>query len=136
MPVFGGQDGHALTVAPTGRGKGTCSIIPNLLRQRFMVLIDPGGENTAVAIKSWRESDYDVQVLNPWGMHGQAPWMLPQHRFNPLSILDRGRNELVRAVYSYDVGARRCALQVHGRRARERISCVHVEHFPPILDSR
>lgn len=88
LPVFGGQDGHALTVAPTGRGKGTCSIIPNLLRQRFIVLIDPGGENTAVAIKGWRESGYDVQVLNPWGMHGQAPWTLPAHRFNPLSIFD------------------------------------------------
>ena len=88
LPVYGGQDGHALTVAPTGRGKGTCSIIPNLLRQRFIVLIDPGGENTAVAIKGWRERGYDVQVLNPWGMHGVAPWALPQHRFNPLSILD------------------------------------------------
>ena len=88
LPVYGGQDGHALTVAPTGRGKGTCAIIPNLLRQRFIFLIDPGGENTAVAINGWRESGYDVQVLNPWGMHKQAPWQLPAHRFNPLVILD------------------------------------------------
>lgn len=88
LPVHAGQDGHVLTVAPTGRGKGTCAIIPNLLRQRFIVLVDPGGENTAVAIKSWRARDFDVQVLNPWGMHEAAPWELPRHRFNPLAILD------------------------------------------------
>jgi len=87
LPVHAGQDGHVLTVAPTGRGKGTCAIIPNLLRQRFIVLVDPGGENTAVAIKSWRAKKFDVQVLNPWSMHAEAPWALPCHRFNPVSIL-------------------------------------------------
>lgn len=88
LRVFGGQDGHALTVAPTGRGKGTCAIIPNLLRQRFAFVVDPGGENTAIAIKSWRAKGFDVQVLNPWGMHSAAPWELPAHSFNPLAILD------------------------------------------------
>jgi type IV secretion system protein VirD4 len=30
----------------------------------------------------------DVYVLNPFGLHGEAPWKLPKHRFNPLSTLD------------------------------------------------
>lgn len=88
LPVYAGQDGHILTVAPTGRGKGTCAIIPNLLRQRFAFVVDPGGENTAIAIKAWRAKNFNVQVLNPWEMHSAAPWSLPAHRFNPLSILD------------------------------------------------
>lgn len=88
MPVYAGHDGHALTVAPTGRGKGTSAIIPNLLRQRFMFVVDPGGENTAVAIEGWRAKGFEVQVLNPWNMHGSKPWALPAHGFNPLTILD------------------------------------------------
>ena len=87
-PVSVGGSGHAITIAPTGAGKGTCAIIPNLLRRNFIFLLDPGGENTAVAIKAWRKKGFAVQVLNPWKMFPEEPWNLPAHSFNPLDGLD------------------------------------------------
>jgi type IV secretion system protein VirD4 len=30
----------------------------------------------------------DVYILNPFGLHGGAPWNMPRHRYNPLSHLD------------------------------------------------
>lgn len=88
LGVHYGGGGHALTVAPTGSGKGTCAIIPNLLRHAWIFLIDPGGENTAIAVRAWRDKGYHFICLNPWAMHAGAPWALPSHALNPLSILD------------------------------------------------
>lgn len=90
-PVYYRGSGHVLTVAPTGSGKGTAAIIPNLLQHPWIFLIDPGGENTAVAIRAWRDKRYTVHCLNPWDMHGGAPWCLPADSLNPLSILDPAR---------------------------------------------
>ena len=88
LPVHYSGGGHALTVAPTGSGKGTCAIIPNLLRHDWIFLIDPGGENTAICAKEWQRKGYTFYCLNPWDMHASAPWNLPAHSFNPLDILD------------------------------------------------
>lgn len=88
LPVEYKGSGHALTVAPTGAGKGTCAIIPNLLRHPWIFMLDPGGENTAVAVKAWRNKGYNFICLNPWKMHAGAPWALPSHTLNPLAILD------------------------------------------------
>lgn len=88
LPVHYKGDGHALTVAPTGAGKGTCAVIPNLLRHPWIFMLDPGGENTAVAVKAWRDKDYKFICLNPWKMHASAPWSLPSHALNPLAILN------------------------------------------------
>lgn len=88
LPVHYRGAGHLLTVAPTGSGKGTAAIIPNLLQHPWIFLIDPGGENTAVAASAWRAKGYAFQCLNPWKMHTAAPWSLPSHSINPLSILD------------------------------------------------
>lgn len=88
LPVYYRGSGHILTVAPTGSGKGTSAIIPNLLQHPWIFLIDPGGENTAIAARAWREKGYGFHSLNPWGMHTAAPWSLPSHSINPLGILD------------------------------------------------
>jgi len=88
LPVHYRGSGHALTVAPTGSGKGTCAIIPNLLRHPWIFLIDPGGENTAICAKEWQRKGHTFYCLNPWGMHSTAPWELPAHSINPLDILE------------------------------------------------
>ncbi|MAU53026.1 MAG: conjugal transfer protein TraG [Roseovarius sp.] len=87
LPVYY-EDTHAISFGPSGSGKGTCTILPNLMLPGFAFAIDPGGENTAVAIKSWRKAGYEVCVINPFGMFGDKPWSLPRHGFNPLDILD------------------------------------------------
>jgi type IV secretion system protein VirD4 len=88
LPVYYRGGGHALTVAPTGSGKGTCAIVPNLLRHPWIFLIDPGGENTAICARAWQRKGYTFYCLNPWGMHAEAPWALPSHAVNPLEILN------------------------------------------------
>lgn len=88
LPVYYRGAGHALTVAPTGYGKGVATIVPNLLQHPFIFLIDPGGENTAIAARAWRSKGYAFSCLNPWSMHASTPWSLPSHSINPLNILD------------------------------------------------
>lgn len=88
LPVYYRGSGHALTVAPTGAGKGVNAIIPNLLQHNWVFLLDPGGENAAVASRAWRTRGYSFQCLNPWQMHSADPWSLPSHSLNPLDILD------------------------------------------------
>lgn len=88
LPVYYNGGGHALTVAPTGMGKGTCAIIPNLLRHPWLFVVDPGGENTAVAVAAWRRKNYEIVCLNPWRKHNAAPWSLPSDQLNPVAILD------------------------------------------------
>lgn len=87
LPVF--YDGtHSVTFGESGSGKGTGAILTNALRAPFAFLNDPGGENAAIASKAWRRKGYEVYVINPFGMHEDAPWSLPKHGFNPLDILD------------------------------------------------
>ncbi len=89
LPVY--YDGtHAITYGSAGSGKGTTAIIPNLLHYRHIFLNDPGGENTAVAIRQWRRRGSTVFVINPFGMHDAQPWALPAHGFNPFDLLDEG----------------------------------------------
>jgi type IV secretion system protein VirD4 len=50
------QDGHLITFAPTGAGKGIRVIIPNLLHYRGpVIVVDPKGENFAVTARYRRE---------------------------------------------------------------------------------
>jgi type IV secretion system protein VirD4 len=80
---------HAITFGVSGSGKGTAAVLPNLLSCPYIFLIDPGGENTAVAAKCWRERGYAFGCLNVFGMHPDAPWSLPDHGFNPLDFLNQ-----------------------------------------------
>lgn len=64
-----GREGHLVTVAPTGAGKGVSSIIPALLTWRGpAIVIDPKGENYAVSARRRREMRQRVHVLDPFGV--------------------------------------------------------------------
>lgn len=87
-PVYYKGNGHLLTVAPIGVGKGATAVIPNALRYDHLFLCDFGGENTAVAIREWRRKGMSVYCINPWKMHAGDPWALPSHSLNVLDLLD------------------------------------------------
>jgi len=68
-PILFDGDGHLMTVAPTGSGKGTGCIIPTLLRYPGpVIVVDPKGENVAVTGRRRRELGQRVVVLDPFGV--------------------------------------------------------------------
>lgn len=75
-------DGHLLTIAPTGAGKGVACVIPALLRHRGdAVIMDPKGENYSVTAKFRRSLGQEVILIDPYGVvkrHG-CP-VQPNHR--------------------------------------------------------
>ena len=75
---------HLLTVAPTGSGKGSCAIIPNLLTllDRSIICVDPKGQNAAVTKRARAMDGKPVYFLNPFNEHG-----LGTAQFNPLAHL-------------------------------------------------
>ncbi len=76
-------EGHLLTIAPTGSGKGVSSVIPNLLTYPGSVLVtDPKGENVAVTARARRMLGQRVHVLDPFGIAGGVD------SFNPLDMID------------------------------------------------
>ncbi len=89
VPLHYTGDRHLLTVAPTRSGKGTASIVPNLLTYKGSTLvIDPKGENTRITSARRGLGDaklkipglgQQVYVVDPWGITGR-----PASRFNPL----------------------------------------------------
>lgn len=84
-PIIDGPEGHLITIAPTGAGKGVSCIIPALLSwEGPAVVIDPKGENYAVTARRRRELGQRVEVLDPFnvtGIHKRA-------RLNPLDLID------------------------------------------------
>lgn len=68
-PVMTKPEGHVLVVARSGAGKGTGVILPTLLLYRSsVVVIDPKGENAAIAARYRRDQlGQSVYILNPWG---------------------------------------------------------------------
>lgn len=81
---------HSVTYGAAGSGKGTTAILPNALTARRLFLYDPGGENTAVAIRQWRLEGYETYVVNPFDQHCDKPWSLPSDGFNPFDFLVPG----------------------------------------------
>ena len=66
-PVLYQGDGHLMTVAPTGAGKGRGLIIPNLLTYRGpVIVVDPKGENYQVTARRRADLGQRVIVLDPF----------------------------------------------------------------------
>lgn len=79
-----GGEGHLITVAPTGAGKGVGCIIPALLTWRGpAIVIDPKGENVAVTAARRRAMGQNVHVLDPFGVTG----CIQPASLNPFDIL-------------------------------------------------
>ena len=81
-------DRHFLTVAPTRTGKGTCSVVPNLLTYTGAALvIDPKGENAHITAKRRKALGQSVALVDPWGVASAKLGVKPA-RFNPIDWLD------------------------------------------------
>ncbi|MBS0232539.1 MAG: type IV secretory system conjugative DNA transfer family protein [Proteobacteria bacterium] len=79
-----GGEGHLVTVAPTGAGKGVSCIIPALLTWRGpAIVIDPKGENYAVTAAHRRAMGQKVHVLDPFQITG----CLQAASLNPFDML-------------------------------------------------
>ena len=73
-------EGHLITVAPTGSGKGVGAVIPALLsHEGSAIVIDPKGENYAVTAEFRRSLGQHVYVLDPFGVTDAV-----SDRLNPL----------------------------------------------------
>jgi len=89
VPVHYDRDRHLLTVAPTRSGKGTTTIIPNLLRyQGSALVVDPKGENAMITARQRAAIGQKVFVVDPWGIARSSGFAAA--RFNPLDWLKKG----------------------------------------------
>ncbi|MCR6663736.1 MAG: type IV secretory system conjugative DNA transfer family protein [Luteimonas sp.] len=94
QPILYHGDGHLMSIAPTGAGKGVGSIIPALLRHPgSVVVIDPKGENHAVTARRRREMGQQVVLLDPFGVTGGRT-----DAFNPLDLLRIGGGSVSAAL--------------------------------------
>jgi len=83
-------DGHLVTFAPTGAGKGAGVIIPNLLHYSgSMIVVDPKGENFVVTARYRQSIGQKVVLLDPFSTVPDT--ILQRHgvergKLNPLDI--------------------------------------------------
>jgi type IV secretion system protein VirD4 len=86
---------HLITIGPTGSGKGSGLIIPNLSElRRSILIIDPKGEAAAVTARK-RAQFGRVVILNPFNiLTEERPWM-KSNGFNPLATLDKTLSRFV-----------------------------------------
>lgn len=89
-PVLHEAEGHIITIAPTGAGKGRGAIIPNLLTYPgSAIVIDPKGEAAAVTARRRREMGQDVFIVDPFRVVTQKPDSL-----NPFDVFDMADTEI------------------------------------------
>lgn len=68
-PIWLEGEGHLITIAPTGAGKGRGALIPNLLTYEGpAIIIDPKGEAYRVTARRRREMGQQVYVIDPFGV--------------------------------------------------------------------
>ena len=85
------QDGHILTCAPTGAGKGVGGVIPNLLSYPGSAFVlDLKGENYTVTARARRELGQHVVLIDPFGITGHST-----HALNWLDTLDPDSPDVV-----------------------------------------
>ena len=78
------QDGHLLTCAPTGAGKGISGVIPNLLEYPGSAFVlDFKGETYAVTARARRSMGHNVILIDPFDITGGTT-----HHLNWLDTLD------------------------------------------------
>ncbi|MEP2706160.1 MAG: type IV secretory system conjugative DNA transfer family protein [Roseibium sp.] len=90
QPIQYTGDRHLITQGPTRSGKGTTTIIPNLLSYNgSMLVIDPKGENALITAKHRQEVlEQKVFVVDPWNITASAAW--ESACFNPMDWLVKG----------------------------------------------
>ena len=92
IPVIDTSEGHCLTIAPTGAGKGRNVIIPTLLTYRgSAVVIDPKGENARVTARHRVAMGQRVVIVDPFRILTAFPAQFGQSltgSVNPLDCLD------------------------------------------------
>jgi type IV secretion system protein VirD4 len=77
------NEGHLITVGPTGSGKGVSCVIPALLTWSGpAVVIDPRGEIAAVTAAHREKMGHTIHVLDPF----EVTDGLPRARLNPLDL--------------------------------------------------
>lgn len=90
-PILMELEGHLMTIAPTGAGKGVGCIVPALLRfDGPLIVIDPKGENALITARRRQELGQTVAIIDPIGVTG-----LPSTPLNPLDLLDPASPTLV-----------------------------------------
>lgn len=66
-PYLFNDEGHLITIAPTGAGKGVSCVIPAILRQAGdVIVLDPKGENYAVTRSVRAGMGQRVARIDPW----------------------------------------------------------------------
>lgn len=90
-PILMEMEGHLMTIAPTGAGKGVGCIVPALLRfDGPLIVIDPKGENALITARRRKELGHTVAIVDPIGVTGLASTPI-----NPLDLLDPSGPTLV-----------------------------------------
>ncbi|MCA8902290.1 MAG: type IV secretory system conjugative DNA transfer family protein [Hyphomonas sp.] len=87
-PVWLEGEGHVITIAPTGAGKGRGALIPNLLTYEGpAIVIDPKGEACRVTARRRREMGQEVHVIDPFGVvSDQSDSLNPMDAFDIAGI--------------------------------------------------
>ena len=95
--IYHHGEGSVFVFAPPGSGKGTCSVVPQLLqihtdpkgRPVSLFCLDVKGENYAVCSKRLRQLGYDVICIAPWAqkMSRELGITINDAGFNPLMDL-------------------------------------------------
>jgi type IV secretory pathway TraG/TraD family ATPase VirD4 len=83
------DDGHVITIAGTGSGKGVAAVLPNLLTyEGSCVVVDPKGENFMKTAEARARMGHRICLVDPFNTVARAD-LREQYRtrFSPLEVL-------------------------------------------------